>query len=186
MKHYRYLIIILFGLFCYAIYKSETKRLVTTENKIDTAKFNVTRNDSLNVKVRNKVKSKIKSAKPKIYVSQISGDTLDVSKGKFIMILADRFKDKNITYGVSIWQDEYTCAWTSGTLKISILDEKFKILKKSIVNINKELEGSCQQLEELNIYMGDLIYKSKYINAEFTDDNGNTYYQWRKKLGEIY
>ena len=121
----------------------------------------------------------------RIHVDRFSGDTLDLSKDKFIMILADRFEDKNISYGISVWYDMNTCAWSPGILKIFVYTKDMKLLKTTTAKIQKELVESCQQLEELNLYMGNLIYQAAYINAEFTDDRGEIYYQKRKHLGDI-
>jgi hypothetical protein len=168
----------------FAIYKSETTRLagrklivsnLPVTKPVDTAKHMPAKTSAL----------QRQQAQDRIYVQRISGDTLDISKGKFIMILADRFKDQNITYGVSMWHDQNACAWSPGTFKIVVLDRNGEILKSATTEIDKQLGSSCQQLEELNIFMGDLIYRSHFINAEFTDEDGETYYQWRKRLGEI-
>jgi len=173
--------------FIFAIYKSETTRFNDKQipNQLSGPLTKSTDSTKKDKKEKRRLFSRTKK-KNEIYVSEISGDTLDVSKDKFIMILADRFKDENITYGVSIWYDNNTCAWSPGTLRITILDKEGKPLKSAESKIGKELEGSCQQLEELNIFMGDLIFRSYFINAEFTDEYGVTYYQWRKRLREIY
>ena len=176
--------------FVYAIYKSESirlKELRESRKRIelqDTTTVNKNK-ETTNADEKINAPSNTKGVEKRIHVDRFSGDTLDLSKDKFIMILADRFEDKNIIYGISVWYDMNTCAWSPGIFKISVYSKDMKLLKTATAKIQKELIESCQQLEELNLYMGNLIYQSAYINAEFTDDRGETYYQKRKHLGRI-